>query len=66
MEQKIKTKKIKAGRYIVTDGCKEVLINYHYHLHGWIASAGWDFYLYTDICQTKRDAKKEAEKMLKM
>ena len=62
----MKTIRLGAGNYEVREKDRVVYIRYYDHLKGWIASAGWDFYLYTDICRTKRDAKKEAEKMLKM
>lgn len=60
---KIKTTKIAAGDYEVTDGNRIVTITKRENI-GWIAGANWDRFLMTDPLWTKREAVAEAVKML--
>lgn len=61
----IKTTRICAGLYEVTDGENVVSLTYHDHLRGWIASAEWDAHRHTDPVRTKAVAKFNAEIFLK-
>ena len=58
------TVKSSAGHYTRTDGIRFVEVTYFDHLKGWIAAAEWDRHLYTDACQTKREAIFNADHMM--
>ncbi len=60
-----KTKRVCAGRYEVTDGENTVTLDRRDDLNGWIASANWDRYRYTDPLPTKAAAKFNALHMLR-
>lgn len=60
----------RAGRYRVKkiaedDDRDAVEITHMPHLHGWVAAANWDRYLYSDPIVTLRQAKITAERMLR-
>lgn len=57
--------KVCAGAYEMREGDYVVSVFWHDDLGGWVAGAGWDQHLYTDILPTKRDAMREARQMLK-
>lgn len=62
----IKTHRICAGEYKVTDGTRTVNISKVPFWDGeqWIAAAEWDQGRYTDPVPTKRDAVQSAKQML--
>lgn len=59
-----KTKRISAGDYTRSEGKNSVRISYEDCWGGWVAVAKWDRLLYTDPLPTKRDAIRNADRML--
>lgn len=60
----MKLRRICAGYYDVTQGDLELTIEYRKDLKGWIVSALWDVYLYSDIIPTYKKAKKTAQDII--
>ena len=63
-ELTIKIKRVCSGHYYATDGDLELAIDRRDDLHGWIVSACWDAYLYTDPIPTYREAKRTAQDII--
>lgn len=57
-----RTTRICAGLYVVSDGQNNVQVSNNEF--GWMASAEWDRFLYSDATDTKREAKATAVAML--